>query len=103
MPAAVPRLSGALLPARRAALLAPAAAALGWGALVAANYATYREAVASCGNAVFLFARLQADTDAPRVLRPYCEAGAGFAICRFLDRLAADRLTVDEFMWDFGG
>jgi hypothetical protein len=37
LPMAVPRLSAALLPARRTAALALAAAAFGWGALVAAN------------------------------------------------------------------
>ncbi len=103
LPVAVPRVLAAALPARRAALLALAAAAFGWGALVAANFVTYREAVSSRGNSVFLFARLQADADAPRLLRPRCEAGAGFAICRHLDRLAADRPTVDGFLWDWGG
>ena len=105
LPAAVPRLgsAAALLPARRAAALAFAAAAFGWGALVAANFVTYGEAVASRSGSVFLFARLQADTDAPRILRPHCEGGAGFAICRHLDRLAAHRPTADGFLWDWGG
>jgi hypothetical protein len=102
LPMAVPRLSAALLPARRTAALALAAAAFGWGALVAANFATYREATPSSGGPVFLFARLQADIDAPRILRAPCEAGAGFAICRHLDRMEADRPSADEFLWDLG-
>jgi hypothetical protein len=102
LPMAVPRLSAALLPARRAAALALAAAAFGWGALVAANFATHREATPASGGPVFLFARLQADTDAPRILRAPCEAGAGFAVCRHLDRMAADRPSADEFLWDWG-
>lgn len=95
--------AASLLPVRRAAIIALAAAALGWGALAAANLVTYREAVSSRGSAVFLFARLQADADAPRILRPHCEAGAGFAICDHLDRLAADRPGADGFLWDWGG
>ncbi len=102
LPMAVPRLSAALLPARRAAALALAAAAFGWGALVVANLVTYREATPASGGPVFLFARLQADTDAPRILRAPCQAGAGFAICRHLDRMEADRPSADEFLWDLG-
>jgi hypothetical protein len=102
LPMAVPRLSAALMPARRAAALALAAAAFGWGTLVAANFATHREATPASGGPVFLFARLQADTDAPRILRAPCEAGAGFALCRHLDRMAADRPSADEFLWDWG-
>lgn len=102
LPMAVPRLSAALLPARRAAALALAAAAFGWGALVVANLVTYREATPASSGPVFLFARLQADTDAPRILRVPCQAGAGFAICRHLDRMEADRPSSDEFLWHLG-
>lgn len=102
LPLASRRLGPALKPARRAALLALATAVIGWGALVGANLFTYRQATASLGGPVFLFARLQADTDAVRLLRPPCEAGAAFAICDRLDRLAAERLSVDEFLWGMG-
>jgi hypothetical protein len=103
LPLAVPRFAAALLPARRAAVLALAAAALGWGALVCANLATYKEATPSLGGSVFLFSRLQADTDAARVLRAPCEAGAPFAVCSHLAKLEADRPSADEFLWDWGG
>ncbi len=103
LPLAAPRLAAALLPARRAAALALAAAGLAWGALVFVNFATYREASPSLGGSVFLFARLQADVDAPRVLRAPCRAGAGYAICSHLDKLEADRPSADEFLWDWDG
>ena len=81
---------------RRTAVLALVAAALGWGALGAANYVTYRSFSGSLGGSVFLFARLAADGDAAAALRPECEAGKPWAACRFLGRL---NLTADEFLW----
>ncbi len=106
LPVATVRASAAPTPlrrARRTAALAFAAAALGWGALVGANFVTYREATTSRGASVHLFARLQADTDAPRILQPHCDAGAGIAICRHLDRLRAERPGADRFLWGTGG
>ena len=79
--------------------LALMAALLALSALVAANLVTYRQATPFMGNPVFFFARLQADMDAPRILRPRCEAGARDAICGVLDRLEAGRMGVDEFLW----
>lgn len=96
------RFGPALAPARRAALLSLTAAAIGWGALVGANLFTHRQASASLGSPVFLFARLQADTDAARILRPRCDAGAPFAICGSLERMATERLSVDDFLWGMG-
>lgn len=81
---------------RRTAVLALVAAALGWGALGAANYITYRSFSSSLGGSVFLFARLAADGDAAAALRPGCEAGKPWAACGFLDRF---NLTADEFLW----
>lgn len=87
---------GAVVRARRAAVSALVAAALGWGALGAANWITYRSFSSSLGGSVFLFARLAADGDAAAALRPGCEAGKPWAVCRFLHRLD---LTADEFLW----
>ena len=81
---------------RRTAVLALVAAALGWGALGAANYITYRSFSGSLGGSVFLFARLAADGDVATALRPECEAGKPWVACRFLDRF---NLTADEFLW----
>jgi hypothetical protein len=92
----------AIASARRAAVLSMAAAVFALGTLTAANFVTYREATPSIGSSVFLFARLQADTDAPRILQEPCEAGADFAICRYLNRLEADRPNQDDFLWDWG-
>ncbi len=85
-----------LVRVRRTAVLALAAAALGWGSLGAANYITYRSFSGSLGGAVFLFARLVADGDATTALRPECEAGKPWVACRFLDRF---NLSADEFLW----
>lgn len=81
---------------RRTAVLALLAAALGWGALGAANWITYRSFSGSMAGSVFLFARLAADGEAATALRPECDAGKPWAVCRFLDRLD---LTADEFLW----
>ncbi|MBD0272484.1 MAG: hypothetical protein ICV73_11205 [Acetobacteraceae bacterium] len=81
---------------RRTAALAALAAVLGWGALGAANYITYRSFTASVGGPVFFFARLAADGDAAAALRPGCEAGKPWVACRFLDRF---NMTADEFLW----
>lgn len=95
-PAAAPRWvpTGAVL--RRAALVTGVAAALGWGMLVTANLITYRVPTASLGGSVFLFARLQADTDAAGALRPHCAEGRSWAVCDQLDRLG---LSADDFLW----
>jgi hypothetical protein len=85
-----------LLRARRTASLALVAAALGWGALGAANYITYKTFTGSMGGSVFLFARLAADGDVATALRPECEAGKPWVACRFLHRF---NLTADEFLW----
>lgn len=92
------RTTGAPAPApmRRAALLAFALAGLGWGLLAVANWVTYDKPTGSLGGSVFLFARLQADGDAAAALRPGCEAGRPWAVCRHLDRLG---LPADEFLW----
>lgn len=104
LPMAIPLPSAAPPPsARRAAALALAAAVLGWGALVGANLVTYQEATTSRGASVHFFARLQADTDASGILQPHCDAGADFAVCRHLDRLRAERPSVDRFLWGMGG
>jgi hypothetical protein len=81
---------------RRVAVLSLVAAALGWGALAGANYATYRSASSSLGGSVFLFARLAADGDVAAALRPECGAGKPWVACRFLDRFD---LSADEFLW----
>ncbi len=83
--------------ARRLALVALLAAALGAGGLVAANAITYKTATISLGSPVFLFARLLEDGDVPAVLAPYCAAGAPWVSCRFLDRL---HVGADAFLWD---
>lgn len=81
-----------------------AAAAIGLGLLCAANRITYGVATPAIGGPVFLLGRLQADMDAPRILRPRCEQGAGFAICGVLDRMAAAPMDFDTFLfsrnWD---
>lgn len=87
---------GLAVQARRTAVLALVAAALGWGSLGAANYVTYRSFSGSLGGSVFLFARLAADGDVATALRPECEAGKPWAACRVLDRFT---LTADEFLW----
>ena len=81
---------------RRAAVLSLLAAGVGWGALAAGNWITYRALTGSLGGSVFLFARLAADGDAAAVLRPGCEAGKPWVACRYLDRL---KLSTDEFLW----
>lgn len=82
--------------ARRVAGTALLAAALGWAALGAANWITYKRFTDSLGGSVFLFARLAADGDVGSALRPECDAGRPWAACRFLDRF---NLTADEFLW----
>jgi hypothetical protein len=83
--------------ARRVALIALLAAAIGWGALTAANVITYGRTTASLGGSVFLFARLVDDGDVPAVLRPHCEAGAPWVACGYLDRLRG--ISTDDFLW----
>lgn len=93
-----------LRPARRArgavgrtAVLALAVAVVGWGALVASNWITYRQATTSLGQSTFLFGRLNADGDIRPVLRPHCEAGARWVVCGYLERLVG--LSEDQFLW----
>jgi hypothetical protein len=64
----------------RTAVLALTVAAVGWGALVASNLITYRQATTSLGQSTFLFGRLNADGDSRAVLRPHCEAGARWVV-----------------------
>lgn len=85
-----------LAPIRRTALLALPLALLAWGMLILSNWVTYRQPTASASGSVFLFARLAADGDPAAALRPGCQAGAPWAVCRHLDRL---KLPADEFLW----